>query len=377
MYSLSFKMFLRRGVAGSSILAIALLVAIVSSTNAVVNYLNFQSETLAGLVVPHGTYLVLGSGSTAMTDSQVPAVLTAKLGSLGYVRNVLPQKMLTANLTKGLGGHTVLVRGVEDVGVFLKTRGAYVEGAVSRNWAEANAGELLAGALSISLGDEIALALDERRIEVRVVGVFRSQTQSDIELVVPMDTAYMLAGKNNTVSFIEFSLKDGVDSRVALDKIVQLLPEGTKIVKVQQMKEFAQQTNTQVVNFLNVWSLAVYAVVAAASYIASTRLIMESSYELAMLTAMGAKKRLTLTLVLAYTAAIALLGSILGVALGIAGTQTASAILRWVQPNIDVSPFLELEQVIKILLLTFTSSIMGSVYPSLKSVRTRYIEQPL
>jgi len=59
MYSLSFKMFLRRGVAASSVLAIALLVAIVSSTNAVVDYLNFQSETLAGLVGPHGTYLVL------------------------------------------------------------------------------------------------------------------------------------------------------------------------------------------------------------------------------------------------------------------------------------------------------------------------------
>jgi ABC-type lipoprotein release transport system permease subunit len=100
----------------------------------------------------------------------------------------------------------------------------------------------------------------------------------------------------------------------------------------------------QTVAFLNVWSIAVYAVVAAASYIAATRLITESSYELAMLTAIGAKKRLTFTLILAYTITIALLSSILGIALGIAGTQTASTMLRWIMPSVDVTPFPEAEQ---------------------------------
>jgi len=371
------KMLFRKGGTAPSILAIALLVAITTSTNAIVNYLNLQSETLAGLVNPAGTYLILSSNSTATTDSKLPADLTAKLSNLNYVKHVLPQKTLTVNLTTNSGSRTIQIRGVEDVGNFLKTRRAHLNGTVAKNWTEANAGEILANAFYISPGDEISLALGERRIKVKVVGIFRSQTQSDAELVVLMKTANMLAGNNHTISLIEFSLKEGVDSREALSQITQLLPENVRLVQAQQLKEFTQQINMQTIAFLNVWSIAVYAVVAAASYTIATRLITESSYELATLRALGAKKHLTFTLILAYTTTIALLASILGTALGTAGTQTASTILRWTQPNIDVTPFLKPEQALQTLLLTLTSSILGCIYSALKSARTRYMEQPL
>jgi hypothetical protein len=172
-----------------SILAIALLVAIIASTNSIVNYLNLQSETIAGLVNPRGTYLILNLNSTAVTDSQLPADLTAKLSNLSYVKNVLPQKMLTANLTANSSSCTVHIRCVGDVGGFLKARGAYLNGTVAKNWTEADAGEILARVFSIILGDDVSLTVGERHVKVRVVGVFRSQTQSDVELVAPMETA--------------------------------------------------------------------------------------------------------------------------------------------------------------------------------------------
>ncbi len=376
-FAIGCKMLFRKGGTAQSIVAIALPVAIIASTYSIVNYLNLQSENLAGLVNPRGTYLILSSNSTAITDSKLPADLTAKLSNLSYVKNVLPQKMLTANLTANSGKQTIQVRGVEDVGSFLKIRGAYVNGTAAKNWTEANAGEIPARALSINVGDGVSLAVGERLVEVRVVGVFRSQTQSDAELLVPLETANTLAGNIDTVSFIEFSLKEGVDSREALGQIAQLLPENVKIVQAQQLKEFAQQMSLQTLAFLNVWSIAVYAVVAAASYIAAARLLTESSYELAMLKALGAKKRLTFTLILAYTITMALIGSILGIALGVAGTQTASTVLRWVQPGIDITPLLKPEQAIQTLLLTLASSILGCITPALKSARTRYVEQPL
>jgi ABC-type lipoprotein release transport system permease subunit len=376
-FTTGYKMLLRKGGTAQSILAIALLVAIIASTNSIVNYLSLQSEILAGLVNPRGTYLILSLNSTATTDSQLPADLTAKLSNLSFVKNVLPQRMLTVNLTVNSSSRTVQVRGVGDVGGFLKARGAYLNGTAAKNWTEADAGEILARAFSVSLGEDVSLTVGERHIKVRVVGVFRSQTQSDAELVAPMETANMLAGNNDTVSLIEFSLKEGVDSREALGQIAQLLPENFKIVQAQQLKEFTLQINMQVMNFLNVWSIAVYAVVAAASYIAATRLITESSYELAMLTAIGAKKRLVFTLILAYTITIALLGSMLGIALGIAGTQTASTMLRWIMPSVDVTPFLEAEQALQMLLLTLASSVIGCIYPAVKSTRTKYMEQPL
>jgi len=377
-FTTGYKMFLRKGGTAQSILAVALLVAIIASTNSIVNFLNLQSEILAGLVSPRGTYLILSSNSTAVTDSRLPADLTAKISNLSFVKNVLPQKVLTANLTANSSSHAVQVRGVGDVGGFLKMRGgAYLNGTAAKNWTEANAGEILARAFCISVGDDVSLAVGERHVKVRVVGIFRSQTQSDAELVAPMEAANMLAGNNDTVSLIEFSLKEGVDSREALGQIAQLLPENVKIVQAQQLREFAQQMNMQTVAFLNVWSIAVYAVVAAASYIAATRLITESSYELAMLTAIGAKKSLIFTLILAYTVTIAFIGSILGIALGTVGTQTAATMLRWIMPSVDVTPFLEAEQSFQMLLLTLASSVIGCIYPALKSAQTRYMEQPL
>jgi ABC-type lipoprotein release transport system permease subunit len=376
MFILSFKIFIRKSGTAQSIIAIALLVAIISSANAIVNYLNLQSETIAGLVNPSGTYLILSSNSTALTDSKLPADLSAKISNLSYVKNVFPQKMLTANLITN-SSTPITVRGIEDINNFLKTRGAYVNGTIAKNWTDANAGELLARALLIKLGDEIGIALGEKNIKVKVVGIFRSQTQCDTELLVSMKTANMLEGNNLTISFIEFSLKDDINSREALSQITQLLPENTKLIQAQQLKTFAQQINMQVVNFLNIWSIAVYAAVAVASYIVSTRLIIELRYELSMLKALGAKKHQIFTLMLAYTATIAFLSSILGISLGIAGTQTASTMLRWMLQNVDITPFPEVEQAIQTLLLTFISSIIGCIYPITKSAHIRYVEQTL
>jgi len=376
-FTISYKMLFRKGETASSILAIALLVAIISSTNTILNYLNLQSETLATLVNPRGTYLIISTNSTAVTDSKIDANLTTKLSNLSYIKHLLPQKILTANLTTNISSHKILVRGVEDINTFLKLRGAYLNGTAPKNWREANIGELLARASSINLGDEISLTLGERQLKLKVVGIFRSHTQSDTELLLPLKTANTLSGNNDTLSIIEFTLKEGTESRKALDQITQLLPEDTKIVQTQQLKTFAQQTNTQVATFLNIWSIAVYAAVAATSYIASTRLITESTYELTTLRAIGARKRLTITLILAHTITIASIGSILGIAVGTAGTQIASTLLRWITQTIDITPFLEAEQALRILFLTLTSSTIGCIYPALKTIQTRYTEQPL
>jgi lipoprotein-releasing system permease protein len=192
-----------------------------------------------------------------------------------------------------------------------------------------------------------------------------------------METARVLTGENGTVSLIEIVIQQGVDSREALSQIAQLLPENVRLVQTQQLKEFTQQMNMQTLAFLNVWSIAVYAVVIAASYIISTRLLTESSYEFSMLRALGAEKRLTLTLVLAYTLTVSFLGSVLGVALGTAGSQTASTMLRWFLPSVDLAPFMELWQAFQTITLTVASSILGCMYPALRYTHVRYMEQAL
>ena len=377
MLTLTLKMLFRRGRTAQSILAIALLVAILASTNAIVNHLCIQAEALGRLVNPGVTYVILSRDSTSVIDSQVRAELASIIGNLNYTGYVFPQKVLTANLTINGGKYTVRVRGVGDISGFLKARRAYLNGAVAKNWSEANAGELLARTLSINIGDKVCLTAGDRHIEVKVVGIFRSHMQSDIELLVPIEATNRLVGSRGNVSIIEFSLRGGVDRREAISKIMQLLPENVKLVQTQQLKEFLWQMNAQTLKFLNVWSMAVYAVVAAASYINATRLITESSYELSMLRAIGAKKRIVFVIILAYTATTAFLGSTLGISLGTAGAQIASTALRWIRPSVDITPFLKAEQALKILLLTLASSIIGCMYPAFRYANRMCAEQPL
>jgi len=377
MSALGYKMLFRKGGTKSSILAIALLVATLASLNSIVNHISSQAEILGGFVNVGGTFLILSRNSVSLTDSEIDMELASLVNNTASAKYVLPQKFFKATLTAGSSNYTVNVRSVDDVGGFLKLRKAYVKGTAAKaNEKQADVGEILARLASIDLEDEITLAINNSRsLKVKVAGVVKTLTQIDTELIIPMETVNHLTGNSGKVSFIEFALEDKIDREGAISRIIQLLPANVKVVKVQQLKEFMQDVNHQTLTFLGLWSLAVYAVVAAASYVVTTRLIVESGYELAMLRALGAKEGLMFKLILAYTVTIALLGSILGLALGITGAETASTVARWIQVSIQVNPFLEVEQALQTLLLALTSSILGCLCPAFKSVYKNYAGQ--
>jgi len=369
------KMLIRKGGTASAVLSLALLVAIVASMNSLADYMALQVWILGRLTNPSGAYIIVSEDAEAITDSQISVEVSRGLSGIRHVKSIFPQKILLAYLNTNFSTSVVYVRGVNDVDAYLKLRGAYINGTVAKSWNEANVGEVLANALSINVGDEMNLTLNGGSVKIRTVGIFRGQTQSDAEITVPMEAVNKIFGDNDTVSIIEFYLKEGENSREAISQVARLLPENIKILQSQQLSVFAQQVNGQMLIFLGVWSLTVYAIIAVASYVIAARLIAESRYEFTMLRVLGAEKRYIFALILTYTATTALLGSVLGIALGVAGAQTASTMLRWVNPTVDITPFMEAEQALKTLLLTLASSTLGCVYPALKSARIKYIEQ--
>ena len=370
-------MLFRKGGTASSILAVALLVSIIASMNSIINYINSQTEAFGGLADIGGTYLILSENSNSIADNKIDTELADQFNGIADIEYTIPQKIFTATLTVSSGNHTVLIRGVEDVTSFLRLRRAYVNGTTAKSETEANVGEILARSISINLGDEANLTIINNSLKVKMVGIVRTLTQTDAELIVPMEAANNLTGNNGKISLIEFALKENVNREEAINRITGLLPKDVKLIKVQQPKEFMQGMNSQTLTFINLWSLAVYAVVAAASYVVATTLIIESSYELAMLRTLGAKKRLLFKLVLTYTATTALLGCVLGLALGTAGTQAASTMLGWIRTSVEATLFLEPSQALQTLLLTLASSTLGCLYPAFRCARKSYMEQPL
>jgi len=378
MSALSYKMLLRREGTTSAILAVALLVAILASMSSIVNHINSQTEALGRIPEVGEAYLILSKNSNTMIDSQIDAKLANLVSDATDVKYVMAQKIFAATLATNSSNHTALVRGVEDIQTFLKVRNAYIKGAIANaNEMQVNVGEVLAKLASIDVGDKATVDVNGKFLKVNIAGIVQTQTQSDAELIVPMKLANSLSGNDDKVSLIEFALKDPNIRDEVISRITELLPPNTKIVKVQQLKAFMQNVNNQTLSFLSLWSSAVYAVVIATSYVLATRLIAESNYDLAMLRALGAKKKLMFKLVLTYNINVALLGSILGLAVGIVGTQAVSTAVRWLWSSIEVNPFLEVEQALQILLSTLASSILGCIHPAFKSACKTYMERTL
>ena len=378
MTFLALKMLFRKGGTASAILAVALLVAILASMNSIVNHISSQNVVLGRIPQIGEAYLILSNNSTSITDSQVDAKLADLVSDTVDVKHVISQKVFVATLATNFGNYTALVRAVEDVQTFLNVRNSYVKGAVANaSEMQANVGKVLARLASIHVGDEVSVTVGGRLFKVKVVGIVKTLTQSDTELIIPMNAANHLFGEDGKVSFIEFALKDLNPGDETISRITELLPANTKLVKVQQLATFMQDVNSQTLSLLGLWSSMIYIVVTAASYVLATRFIAESSYDLAMLRALGAKKKLMFKLVITYTATVALLASTLGLAIGIGGTQVASTIFRWIWSSIEINPFLELGQALQILLLTLASSFLGCAYPAFRSARKGYREQPV
>jgi ABC-type lipoprotein release transport system permease subunit len=93
-----------------------------------------------------------------------------------------------------------------------------------------------------------------------------------------------------------------------------------------------------------------------------------------MLNALGAAKRHIFTLVISYIALTAFIGGILGTALGLTSAQTASTLLRWLNPTAEITPFLQAEQVLKATALTLASAVLGSIVPAVRATRLRVVE---
>jgi ABC-type lipoprotein release transport system permease subunit len=261
---------------------------------------------------------------------------------------------------------SVDVRGIEGLQEFFRRHPASVNGSLCQNGSEANAGVILAKIAAIQKGDTVNLTVNGNSLSLSIAGVVQANQQTDAELLLPLATLDALSPCGGSVSMVEFSLADSTQSKDAVANLTQTLPSNLKIECTQQATAFAADINNQMVVFINVWSIAVYAVVAAASYVIASRVVSEAKYEFYVLGTLGAKRRLTSQLILGYALAVALVGCIVGLSVGVVGAQAASTFARWLLGNTALAPFLEGIQALEILLFATFASFIGCLYPAVR-----------
>lgn len=360
-------MFYRKNSFLAAVLSIAFLVAVVSSMTAVFNFVNSQTSTAAQLASVGSKYLLLNKTFPSLTPAGLNPQAADTLNA-SVLKTCFTQKILTGTLQTSQGQFTVSIRGVNDLPGYLKTLGASINGTAAQNVSETNLGVLLAETCQIRPHDNVTVTVGDVKLTLKTAGVVKSHTQLDSELIIPLQTAHFLSG-NNELSLVEFTLKSDVNPQNVLNSISAALPSNVEVVKVQQTSMFLQQSTMETLNFLALWSTTVYVVIAASAYIVSTRLIVDSTYELSILRAVGARKEPLFFWVFSFSMLTALAGSVLGLAAGLAGTQAASTGLRWIMQNLQVTTFLEPVQAGQILFFSIASSAAGCLIPAYRSIR--------
>ncbi len=369
MQSLAFKMLFRKKGTASAILAIALLVALLASVNCLVNNINSQTTALTQLDNLGQNYIVTDQNADSLSDSRVPSEAIIPIKNNSEVNYAISQKLIQATLSSVNENFTVTIRGVDDVQAFLKKNQASINGSVGKTEPQTNMGIILSKLTGINKNDNLTISINGIETQLKVVGVTQARQQSDAELIMPLSSLQNITQQIDAVSFIEFSIKDSSKADNVLANLTQTLPPQTKIVNTQQVVPFAQDINNQTVTFISVWSVSVYIVVIAASYIIVARVVNESEYELSILRNLGAKKKTAFTTIMLYMLTIAVLGSLIGLSLGIVGSQGGATAVRLVLGNAQLAPFLEVNQALQIVLLALVSALFGGIYPAIKGAQ--------
>ena len=376
MQSLAFKMLFRKKGTASAILAIGLLIALLTSVSCLVDNINAQTIALTQLASIGDTYIVKSQNSASLSDSQIAANLLSELKGNSNVKYATNQQLTQATLTVHNQTYEVTVRAIDDIKAYLTKNSAAINGSTPKTATEANIGIILSNLANIQKSDNITLTINGQSTQLKIAGVTRTQTQSDSQLIIPLTTLHTMISQDSTVSYIEFSVKDTAKSAQTITNLTSTLPSNIQILSTQQVISFASSINDQTVNFIDVWSIAIYIVVIAASYVTASRLINESEYDLYTLRTLGATKRSTLNLVITYVLVIGLLGSLLGLSVGIAGTQIASTAVRWVLGNNQLAPFIGVNQTLQILGISLVCAVAGGIYPAIKGVTIVTKENP-
>lgn len=369
MQTLTFKVLFQKKGTASAILAIALLIALLTSINCLVNNISAQTTAIAQLSTASQTYIVTSKDATAISDSKINHQIIDQIKANSETKYANAQQHIKASISTTTQTYMVQVNGVDDIKTYLQNKHAYINGSASQKPNQANAGTILATIAGLNRNDNITLTVGDKTTQLTITGITRANQQLDNQLIIPLTTLQELT-LNSQISIIEFTLKNPTKAQSVISNLTNTLPQNTKIVGTQPAAQFVSDINTQTVNFINVWSVAVYAVVLAAAYVTASRVVHEAESDLYTLRSLGVKKQTATNLVLAVTLTIALIGSIVGVSLGIVGTQAAASAVRWLMGNAQLAPFMEIQQALNTIFIAVSASLIGAAYPALKAVKT-------
>jgi putative ABC transport system permease protein len=174
-----------------------------------------------------------------------------------------------------------------------------------------------ADSLALGKGDRLRLAVGQKVVELEVAGVLPASSLRGVAALTDIATAQWRLGRLGELNRVDIRLARSASREEAIERIRALLPPGVHVAPVQALEEASAYPSRSYRVNLNVLALVALFTGGFLVFSAQALEIARRRREHALLRVLGLARRGVLRLVLLEAAALGMLGSLLGLALGV------------------------------------------------------------
>lgn len=376
----------------SSMLGVALGVTALITVISVMNgYETELRQRILG-VVSHVTLFGTQGGLHEWSDRRV------QISGLDEVNGVAPFIELQGMLSANGRNSAVMARGVEpnlesEVSDFPRYLQSGTLGQLQGGGFSVVLGRELAAQLGVGVGDKVTLLLPQLSVtpigamprlkRFTVVDTFHAgmhEYDSTIALI-HIDDAALLVRAGESVQGLRVRVDEPLRAPVVTYEIASRNPDLVVTDWTRQHRNFFQAVRTEKTMMFLILSLIV-AVAAFNIVSALVMLVTEKQGDIAILRTMGARRRGIIALFMAQGMTIGLVGTLLGVAGGLALATNLDLVVPWIEALIGIDVFpadiyyiadlpseVRVADVVAIVIVSVTLCLLATLYPAWRSSR--------
>ncbi len=333
-------------------LQVFLILLIVGLTSGVLSDWRTRAEGVGAdlMVQPPNSSIFFSFSSAVIPESQV-----ARIEKLPGVDEVAPVFVIVDTATLGViyGIDFARFNGLGSGLIFLS--GGPFEGPE-----DAIADDLAAQSRKLTVGSQVSLM----NRSFRVSGIVRHGKGA--RFFVPIDTAQEIAGAQKRVSMIY--VRSTGDTEAVRAELARLLP-GYSIRSMAEYMSLMTSSNLPELrpflrSFVGLGMVISFLVILLTMY----TMVLEWRREIGILKAMGSSRLEICGLIVAE----ALLLVVLGVAFGLAGTYTTTAVLHRTSPTLQIA--IPPDWIFRSILVAIVGALAGAAYPAFRAAQSDPVE---
>ncbi len=365
--------FLKSGRAQTALIIVGIAIAI--SVQIFVGLLIDSLQiSLVDSTIGNSPHITISSSMDKVTIRRWDAIVK-KIHEIGSVKVVAAAASSNAFARKGSNTAPVLVRGFEfdSADRIYSFSDAIYEGQAYKTRGEILVGKGLREELELGLGDKLTIRTPSRSDSTFTISGFYDIGVASIDkswIITTLDTAQALFGYGNRITEIEVTVNDLFAADSIAGRIERTLKDDA--VKVESWKELNQQLLSglegQRISSIIIQAVILISVIVAISSVLMIT-VLQKSRQIGILKAMGIKDRAASLIFIYQGFLIGLVGSIVGIALGMALLYSFTSFTT----SADGSPLIDIyvrpDFIVRSWLIALLASTLAGVIPARRSLK--------